>query len=310
MTQLGRTGLVVSTAGLGCGGASKLGQASGASEQASISVVERALELGINYVDTAEGYGTEEIVGKAIAGKRDRVVVSTKSHVDAPDGGPLAAAGLRAGLHRSLERLRCDWVDVYHLHAVGDDRYDHCVAELVPELERLRDQGLIRFIAISERFRSDPGHRMLQRALAEDFWDVMMVGFNPLNPSARRLVLPAAIAKGIGIEVMCAVRRALSDPEELRRVVRALADESLIDGEIDLDDPLGFLVEPGGADSVVDAAYRFSRHEPGCHVVLTGTGDIAHLEQNVRSLTSGPLPASALERLTNLFGHLDHLSGN
>ena len=72
----------------------------------------------------------------------------------------------------------------------------------------------------------------------------------------------------------------------------------------------GFLVHEGGAASVVDAAYRFARHEPGCHVVLTGTGSVEHLDENVRSINAPPLPGADLDRLRSLFGHLDHLSGN
>ena len=110
---------------------------------------------------------------------------------------------------------------------------------------------------------------------------------------------------------MFAVRRALSHPDELSRVATELVEQGHIDGAaVDLDDPLGFLVHEGGAASVVEAAYRFSRHEPGCHVVLTGTGSIDHLEENVRSINAPPLPSEDLELLRTLFGHLDHLSGN
>jgi aryl-alcohol dehydrogenase-like predicted oxidoreductase len=61
---------------------------------------------------------------------------------------------------------------------------------------------------------------------------------------------------------------------------------------------------------VVEAAYRFARHEPGCHVVLTGTGNPVHLAQNVASITGPPLRAQDLERLGEYFGQLDHLSAN
>ena len=60
-------------------------------------------------------------------------------------------------------------------------------------MERLRDDGMIRFLAISERFGADPGHTMLQRAVDDDCWDVMMVGFNPLNPSARDRVFSVRV---------------------------------------------------------------------------------------------------------------------
>jgi aryl-alcohol dehydrogenase-like predicted oxidoreductase len=308
---LGRTGLEVRVAGLGCGGHSRLGQSHGASFDDSVALVRRAVDLGVTYIDTARGYGTEPIVGAAVEPCRDDVVLSSKASPRGHDGALLDADGLRAAIEVSLRELRTDWIDVYHLHGVGEDEYDYCVDELVPELERLRDKGMLRFVAVSERFGAEPGHAMLQRAVADDCWDVMMVGFNVLNPSARDRVFPGTRAKSIGIEVMFAVRRVLSRPDELRRVVQELVDQGLLDAEeIDVDEPLAFLVHEGGASSVVEAAYRFARHEPGCHVVLTGTGNVEHLEQNVRSIDAPPLPDVDLVRLSTLFGHLDHLSGN
>jgi aryl-alcohol dehydrogenase-like predicted oxidoreductase len=308
---LGRTGLEVGVAGLGCGGHSRLGQSHGASFDDSVALVRRALELGITYIDTARGYGTEPIVGAAVERCRDDVVISSKASPRGRDGVLLDAVGLRTALETSLRELRTDRVDVYHLHGVGDEEYDYCVETLVPELERLRDKGMLRFVAVSERFGGDSGHVMLQRAVADDCWDVMMVGFNLLNPSARDRVFPGTRAKSIAVEVMFAVRRALSRPDELARIVQELVEQDRLDGvDVDADDPLGFLVHDGGASSVVDAAYRFTRHEPGCHVVLTGTGNVEHLEQNVRSITAPPLPDDDLARLRTLFGHLDHLSGN
>lgn len=307
---LGRTGLRVSVAGLGCGGPSRLGQTQGASERESIRVVQRALEVGINYLDTAEAYGTETIVGKAIAAKRASVIVSTKAQVRTAEGEIISPSGLRSRLLASLRRLGCEFVDVFHLHGVRERDYERCVSELVPELERLRDDGLIRFLAISERFGSEPDHAMLRRALNDDHWDVMMVGFNLLNRSARRSVFPRAIEKNIGIEIMYAVRRALSDPEKLRSTGEELARQGYLPEGIDAANPLGFLVEDGVAGSIVEAAYRFARHEPGSGVVLTGTGNIAHLEENISSLALGPLPQSALQTLDRLFGHLETVTGN
>jgi len=75
-TTLGRTGLRVSVAGLSCGGSSRLGSAWGKSEAESVALVRHAIDLGVNFVDTAAAYGTEELVGKAIRElPRDRVVV-------------------------------------------------------------------------------------------------------------------------------------------------------------------------------------------------------------------------------------------
>src|SRR5205814_1593598 len=69
-------------------------------------------------------------------------------------------------------------------------------------------------------------------------------------------------------------------------------------------DPLSFLVHEVGSSSVIDAAYRFVRHEPGADVVLFGTGDSAHLRSNIASILKPPLPAADRDRLAALFGHL------
>jgi len=72
----------------------------------------------------------------------------------------------------------------------------------------------------------------------------------------------------------------------------------------DSPDPLGFLVHPGGASALIDAAYRFVRHEPGVDVVLFGTGDKEHLRSNIASILKPPLPEPDQARLAELFGHL------
>ena len=78
----------------------------------------------------------------------------------------------------------------------------------------------------------------------------------------------------------------------------------------DADDPLGFLTNSGDASSVPNSAYRYCRHTPGVDVVLTGTGKIEHLKQNVASILEPPLSAASLERLDTLFGKVASVSGN
>ena len=133
----------------------------------------------------------------------------------------------------------------------------------------------------------------------------MMTGFNMLNPSAAARVLAPAAAKGVATLVMFAARRALSDPEALKQTLAKLGVAGL-----DPDDPLGFLVAEGGAENLVDAAYRYCRHAAPNSVILTGTGNPAHLEANVASLLSPPLAPAALARLAALFGGVDSISGD
>lgn len=308
--ELGRTGLRVSALGLGGGGHSRLGHRTGASPDESATIVRRALELGVTIVDTAEGYGTEATVGAGVRdAPRHDLVLSTKKSMTVA-GRPITAAELTRGLEDSLARLGADYVDIYHLHAVRADGYDHAVTELVPAMLRLRDQGKIRALGITEAFGADTGHEMLSRAVRDDCWDVMMVGFNILNQSARDRVLAEARRRGIGVLCMFAVRAALSQPEILRRTIADLVREGLMAPDaVDPADPLGFVTAGGAARSLPEAAYRFCRDEPGIHVVLSGTGNPAHLEENVAAILAPPLPPSVRARLVEIFARVDTVSG-
>ena len=145
----------------------------------------------------------------------------------------------------------------------------------------------------------------------DDWYDALMVGHNPFNPSARDRVFPIAEERDIGVLVMFAVRKALASPEGVRRVVAALVEAGQIDpGAVDANDPLGFLLEPGGAATLSEAAYRFARHEPGCNVVLTGTGNVDHLRENVFAINGPPLPLEHQKHLQDLFGHIDSVTGD
>lgn len=302
---LGRTGLRVSLCGLGGGGESRLGLRKGSTEQQATAVVRRALDLGITFFDTAPSYGTEQVVGRGLEGRRHEAVISSKTVARRPDGSPVDAAGVREALGGTLRRLGTDVVDVYHVHRVRPEDYEHVVAEIVPVLLELRDEGSIRFLGISESTGHDGRHGMLQRALQDDCWDVLMTGFTFFNQSARDVLFPRAIAHGVGVEIMASARSYFSRPEQLaEQVARLVEDGTVARDEVDPADALGFLLADGGVRSLSEASYRFVAHEPGVHVVLVGTGNPAHLEENVRALSAGPLPDEVSKRLVTAFGHL------
>ena len=309
--RLGRTGLEVSVAGLGCGGHSRLGMAKGKDVHYAADMVRRALDLGVTFIDTARAYGTEQAVGLGLKGRRSEAVISTKAGIGRANGALVSAEDMARYIDESLAKLATDYIDVFLLHGVTLPQYDHAVQVILPELKRQQAAGKIRFIAASEQFGGDTGHAWLQRALPDDPFDVVMVGFNLLNPSARQRVFPQTIEHDVGTLIMFAVREALSRPEELRRVVGELIARGQVDAaKVDSDDPLGFLRDAPGAPSVVEAAYRFCRHEPGAHVVLTGTSDPAHLAANVEAILAPPLPPEILARLDAIFGAVDSVSGN
>ncbi len=306
-TTLGRTGLNVSVMGLGCGGPSRIGQNTGNTEEKSIAIVKHALKSGINFIDTAEVYRTENIVGQAIKGfDRKTLVISTKKST----WGTIKPKDVLKSLERSLNNLGTDYIDIYHLHGVILQDYDYLYSEIVPTLLELRDQGKIRYIGITERFNPDPNHSMLERALQDDIWDVMMVGFNILNQSARNRVLTKTIEKNIGILIMFAVRLALSRPKRLKECIDELIEKKQLNpNEIDRSDPLGFLIHEGGVLNLVDAAYRFCRYEPGTHVILSGTGNLDHMKANIESILRPSLPENDLTKLKSIFKNVDSISG-
>ena len=304
-TTLGRTGLNVSVAGLGCGGFSRLGLGTGKSEADAIAIIRAALDLGVNLFDSAAAYGTEPVLGKALAGvPRDKVVICTKAPfgVSNPDSSPERAV---ASLDRSLKELGTDYIDVYQLHGIAPRAYDHALDTLAPALQREQEKGKFRWLGITETAPGDPEHQMVQRAARDGVWDVAMVAFHMMHQNARSAVFPLTRQYRVGTLMMFAVRNIFSRPERLAATMRDLAADGLVPQALaDNPDPLGFLVHDGGAISVIDAAYRFVRHEPGVDVVLFGTGDHEHLRRNIASILKPPLPATDRERLAALFGHL------
>ena len=115
----------------------------------------------------------------------------------------------------------------------------------------------------------------------------------------------------VSILGMFAVRRALSQPERLKKLIAELLDKHAIDSDgIDRDDPLKFVLQDSDAATIPEAAYRFCRHTPGVDIVLTGTGNREHLRANIDAILKPPLPMKVLNRLDQLFGKLDYLTGN
>ncbi len=307
-TTLGRTGLRVSVAGLGCGGFSRLGLSTGKTAAEATALVRLAIDSGITLIDTAAQYGTEEIVGEAIRHvPRDSVVLATKC-LTVLDGAPTTAARLAESIEASLRALGTDYIDVFQLHGVSPERYDRAMTDLLPELIRAREAGKIRFLGITESGGNDRSHTMLQQAVTDGVWDVGMVAFNMLHRTASDHLFPATQAAGVGTLVMHAVRSIFARPDFLAASIRELAATGVVPARLAASDaPLDFLVHAGGAASVTEAAYRFARHSAGVDVVLFGTGSADHLRANIESLNRPPLPAADLAELLDLFGNVSGL---
>jgi aryl-alcohol dehydrogenase-like predicted oxidoreductase len=304
-TTLGRTGLRVSVAGLGTGGFSRMGLKSGKTEDEAARLVLDAVDLGVTFIDTAPPYGTEGVVGRALKSiPRDRVVVATKSSVHRNDEW-WSPERVVASLDNSLHLLGTDYVDVFNLHAVDPPMYDYALNTLAPALVEQQRKGKIRHIGLTENPIVDHTNKTLKRAANDFVWEVFMVGFHMMHQGARKNVFPVTRKNGIGTLVMFAVRSIFADPPRVAREMKALAAKGVVEPWLGAtDDPLGFLVHEAGAATMIEAAYRFARHEPGVDVVLFGTGDAAHLRTNVGSLLKPPLPQADREKLAALFGHL------
>ena len=311
--RFGRTGLQVSLVGLGTGGPSQLGQKRGVAEAEAHRVVRRALDLGINLIDTAANYAeSEAILGRALAGvPRDGYVLCTKFSPArrTEDGFQFRSAEeLIASCEQSLTNLQTDVIDVVQVHGVVPETYRHVRDVLVPAMQRLQDHGKVRFLGLTESFATDHQRDTLKLALADDLFDTLLVGYNVLTPGPEDDVVPQAQAQDIGIMIMCAVRRKIGRPADLETLVRALKQQGEIPDSVPEHRPFDWLIHDD-VRSVTDAAYKFAAGHPAVASVLTGTASQAHLEANVEAM-GAPLAAADRQQLKAWFGPIGRKLGD
>lgn len=331
---LGRTRIKVSVVSLGTGGDSRLGQATHKDRRESERVVRRALDLGINLIDTAPTYvDAEEIVGDALQDMpRAEYLIATKATI-VSRGALAAPEEIVATFEQSLRRLRTDYIDGMMFHNVGPDDYDAVVEQLYPTALRLKEQGKVRFLGLTERQDGrgqsagslpnraagspsgprqsnrmrpggDPAHDMAARALQDDLWDVLGIKYGILNQVAEREILPTAAARGVGVLNMSAVRVKLVQPDQLEALIADWKTRGLVEADaLPEHDPLGFLVH-GEVSSVIVAGYKFAIAPEAVSSVVVGTGNAHHLEENIATILGTPLPAKDSARLRQLFGHI------
>ena len=305
---LGKTKLNVSLLSFGSGGPSKLGQNTGLSSHEQSDLIRRVLDLGINFIDSSEGYGdSEEILGKGLGGiPRDSYFLATKGMCRDRRGELRDPKRFSAAIDKSLKRLGTDYIDIMQFHLLNKDDYDGVVETLYPVMDKARTEGKIRFIGFSEQYKTEPDHRTVTHALKihPHLWDTVMLKYGILNQYAAKEALPLARENNVGIINMAVIREKLPNPKLLSDQIKTWKNEGLIDhNSLDDSNPLDWLIK-GEIRSVVDAGYIFASEHPDVSTVLTGTSSVSHLEDNVRALNLENLPASDTQKLKCLFGEI------
>lgn len=319
--RLGKTGFNLSILSLGSGGPNQFGQLRFVSRKSIHGLVRRALDLGINYFDTASGYShSESMLGEALRGiPRDQYHLSSKVF-PLHDNRFISADEMRRLVERSLRRLRVDTLDILFFHRIPPEFYEETLERLMPIVQSLRAEGKIRFIGITESSKRDRQHIMLRRALRDDLFDTIMVGYEIAHCSADQEVLPMAVAKDVGVIGMVAARHLVhrnsrqrlklfsgallslvSSPPNLNSLkirLRAacstlLQTSSSVEHSIAREGMEGFLKLPA-------AGYTFAVSHPAIATVLTGTTNRVHLEQNIEAAMAPALTPREIDELRQL----------
>jgi len=257
----GSTGFEVSALGFG-------GMRLPRDEQEAIAVIRRALDLGVNYVDTARGYGESEIIcGKAIKGHaRERLFISTKHPVQTSDG-----AVYRRLIEEGRQRLDVDYIDVFHIHSLSWSTYQEQVLAPGGPLEAMqqaKQEGVIRHLAFS--CHDTPEN--MERLIRTGHFEVLTAQYNLLDRANEG---PIALAhdSGLAVVIMGPVGGGRLGPPSsfIRRLI------------------------PRRVHSTPEAALRFVLSNPNVSCAISGMSTIAMVEENVAT-ASRPDPLSHEER--------------
>jgi len=288
--KLGKTGVKVSALGFGCMRLPTLGAPDRIDEAAAAGLLHRAIEAGVNYIDTAWFYhaavsmtagASEPFVGRALAAKapgggwRERVHLATKL----PQQIIKTREEMDDFLARQLERLQTDHIDFYLVHGLNGDSWNRMRDLGVREfLDHARKSGLIRHAAFSFHGKKEDFLRIIDEY---DGWAFGQIQYNYIDTDYQAGLsgLRYAAGKGLGVVVM--------EPLKGGRLANKLPPEM---AEV-------FARRPEGR-SPAEWALRYVWNEPGVSLLLSGMGDAAQLEENLRvadAARAGDLDAESLK---------------
>ena len=303
-TRLGE--LTVSRIGLGCMGMSHLYTGHSRDEASSIRTIHRALDLGVSHIDTAELYGpftNEELVGRALVGRRDSVVLATKfglmSHVG--NAGPVdsSAASIRIAIEGSLRRLQTDHIDLYYQH-----RVDPAVPieDVIGTLSELIAEGKIRHIGLSEA-----GRETIRRAHAVHPIAALQSEYSLWSRDADDGTLDLLRELGIGFVPYSPLNRGLlagtlRTRDQLEETDWRLTNPRFLPGAIEsnvaiVEEIAEIGGEVGATPAQVSLAWLLAQGDDWSPI--PGTIRIDHLEEDLGALDV-TLSAEQVHRLTDI----------
>ena len=296
---LGRTGLSVSEVSLGT---VELGMEYGLKEDGASSVpaetdarnlLNRAIDSGVNFIDTAALYGnSEEIIGRALKGRRSEYTLATKCMHRLDEGVDYdeSRRSIAESIDRSLSRLRTDYIDVLQVH--GRDLLDVELrmirdGAVIDEMEKARKAGKIRFTGYSSY-----SEEAALAAIEDDRWDTLQFACNILDRRYLKRVIPEACKHGVGIVVRSALLKgALTDksrfmPERLKPLVDHI--DRLVD------------VQSATRYSLPELALRFVLSIPEISTVIVGADRMEYLEEAVAASDGEGLSDEVLVKLEDM----------
>lgn len=290
---LGRTGLSVSEIGFGAVeigleyGIQVSGRANMPNPQEAVRIVQRALDLGVNVIDTARGYGeSERLIGLALRGRRDSVVLMTKvAAIDPSLTGQAVYDFVSNSLETSLSLLQTETVDLYQIHSAKIDVIQR--GELVDALDRQRQAGKARFLGATVYTEEEA-----MAVLDDPRIDVLQIPYSMLDASMNDRVIPRAAKQGVGVVARSVLHRGVLTPKgangsaEEQRLHRAA-------NEFD------FVID-ANTYSLPHAAVRFVLSNPNVSCALLGMDSIEQVEANLSYGEFVPLSDEQLQRVREL----------